>query len=240
MSFLRRAGARPPETPDAEASLAPPATAPTANEAGQLIAELRDAARVAGLHQDDPMMPLLTAFAHAVRFLDARTAASDHVATESSARITAAIAESRLAAEAEARRFHAELARTEADTIQRIATAIATSADIVLRRRVDVFARNTGLLAAALLVSGIMVALAGGYWWGRNDAYAGFQATETDLRAAFVHGPDAARHWRDLMNWNDIGHSLGLCAGQVRFQGGRMACDVPLWIEPPHPAPTGQ
>ncbi len=236
MNLLRRAELLPADMPTAQS--APPVD-PGMAEAEQLVAEMREAASAAGLRRDDPILPLLTALARGIRFLAVRTAGSDRVAAEASQRIADAIAHSRHAADAEAARFQAGLAQTEADTIQRIADGIARSADDALRLRIRVFDRNTALLAAGVLLASILAAGAGGYWWGRQDTLAGFHETERDLRAAFSAGPADAGLWRDLMTWNDIRRSLDLCNGQIRLQAGRKVCDVPLWVEPPVPAVLG-
>ena len=189
------------------------------------------------MRPDDPMMPLLGSFARVIRFLAARTTRSDRVATEASQRITAAIQQARELADAETARFRAGLEATEADLVHRIGTTIARSADDALRRRIRVFDRNTALLAAAVFVFSLLGAYALGDWRGSSRAYADIHETEAGLQAAFTGGPDAARSWLHLMTWNDIRYSLRLCTspGQTNLQHGRKACNVPLWIEPPHP-----
>ncbi|MDQ2803827.1 MAG: hypothetical protein M3Y41_14555, partial [Pseudomonadota bacterium] len=212
------------------------------DEAEQLVGELREAARRAGLQRDDPLMPLLTAFVHAIRYLGARTAASDRTVAGASQRISDALLLARQVADAEADRFLAKMAATEAATVERIATAIAHSADTALTRRVRVFDRNTALLAALTLVATAAACLGGGYWWGSSRATAAIRETEVGLQAAFNDGPQDALTWLDLMIWNPIRVSIGYCSqpGMTHLQDGRKECDVPLWIEKPKPTAPGR
>ena len=209
---------------------------PLNNEAERLVTALRDAARRAGLNRDDPMAPLVLAFIETIKFLSNRTALSDRIATDASRRIAKTVSQSRQAAEAETKRFRAALAETEADTVQRIATAIVETADVAWTRRVRVFDRNTAALAGLVLFAVAAACLAGGAWWGRSSAYADFRETEADLHAAFIDGPDRAHAWLQLMEWNDPHAALLTCdaaQGRIRIQDGRKWCQVPLWIEKP-------
>jgi hypothetical protein len=147
-----------------------------------LIAELREAARHAGIQRDDPMMPLLTTLAHQIRFLANRTATSDRVATETSAKIIDALQQSRQAADTEIARFQAGIAQTETATIQRIADSIAKTADRALTRRVAVLQWQLVLGAAGILVLVAAGCLGGGYWWGRDNTLASIHETETGLQ----------------------------------------------------------
>ena len=177
----------PAALPAAEAASAhadPPAPDQTF-DVEQLIGELREAARGAGLQRGDPMMPLLVAFARSIRFLAQRNAASDQTVADASQRISDALLLARQVAATETDRFHAELAAAEAATVARISTAIADSADAALTRRVRVFDRTAAFLAAFVLVVTAAGCLAGGYWWGSHRAYADINETAAGLRAAF-------------------------------------------------------
>jgi hypothetical protein len=234
--------------PQSGAALAPPdgrsgsSPVPVSKDAPEdveaLIAELREAARHAGIQRDDPMMPLLTTLAHQIRFLANRTAKSDRVVADMSERIIDALQQSRHAADTEIARFQAGIAQTEAVTIQRIADNIARAADRALTRRVTILQWNRVAWAAAILVCLTMGSLAGGYWWGRDTALSSIHETEAGLQVAFENGADAAQKWLDVMQWNDIADALAQCTEEtVSIQGGRKACNVPLWIEPPQPPP---
>jgi hypothetical protein len=227
---------------DGRVGSAPVPVSPDAPEDVEaLIAELREAARHAGVQRDDPMMPLLTALAHQIRFLAKRNAQSERIATETSERILSALHRSHQVADAEIDRFKAGIAATETITIQRIADSIAKTADRALTRRVAVFQWQLVLGAAGILVLIAAGCLGGGYWWGRDNTLASVHETETGLQTAFAESPAAAQKWLDLMRWNPIIDALGQCTGAaVSTQDGRKACNVPLWIEPPHPGPSPQ
>jgi hypothetical protein len=212
------------------------------HDAERLIAALREAARQAGLRRDDPMATLIHSFIRTIKFLGERTARSDRIAINASRRIARTVSQSRQAAEAETKRFRAVLAKTEADTVQRIATAIVETADVAWTRRVRVYDRNTAMLAGFILFAVAAACLAGGDWWGRSRAYVAFRETEAGLHEAFIDGPDGAHDWLQLMEWNDLRAALLTCdaaQGRIHIQDGRKWCQVPFWIEKPvNPSPA--
>ncbi len=200
----------------------------------RLIEELGEAARRAGLRRDDPMAPLIKGLAYAIKHVSERTARSDRIAIEASRRTAAIVGEIRHAADAEAERFRLELASVEADTVKRIADAIVETSDVAWTRRVRVLDRNTAFLAALTIFAVASASLAGGFWWGRNVAFAAVQETEIALQAAFRDGAETAGAWSQLMNWNDLRGSLAACnstPARSHLRDGRRFCDVPLWIE---------
>jgi hypothetical protein len=225
--------------PDGRSGSSPtPVSKDASEDVEALIAELREAARHAGIQRDDPMMPLLTTLAHQIRFLANRTAKSDRVAAEMSDRIIDALQQSRQAADTEIARFKAGIERTEAGTIERIADHIARAADRALTRRVTILQWNRVAWAAAFLVCLTVGSLVGGYWWGRDTTLSNINETEAGLQVAFETGAGGAQKWLNLMQWNTITDALAQCTGAaISIQGGRKACGVPLWIEPPQPSP---
>ena len=222
-------------------SLLPPAKPEVESdpEVERLVDEIRDAARKSGMRSDDPLMPLLTAYVKAIRLMAERTARSDQVAEQASRRIIEAIQQAHRATDAETKRFKASLSVSESETIRRVADAIAVSAEKALTRRIRVFDRNTALAAAGVLFAVAASCLGGGFWWGHHAATTSIHETEAGLQAAFAQGPKAAQKWLNLMQWNDLPYSLGLCTDAISsVQHRRHACNVPLWIEaPPTTAP---
>jgi len=208
----------------------------------KLLDELRSAVKAAGVEPDDPMMPLVTAFARSIRFMAERGNTSDRVVASAAERINAALVEARRTADAEAERFSASILATETNIIQRIAGSIAASADKALTRRVKVFDRNTALWAAAALFGTAIACGVGGYFWGGNVARAAIYETEEGLRAAFSHSYADANNWMLLMDWNDLSQALKSCgnANQAIIDHGRHACAVPLWTERPQAAKLEQ
>lgn len=227
----------PPPAPPALPAIVqtPPQPDPSSEEVEKLLAEMREGARRAGMQRDDPLMPLLTSLAHSIRFLGDRTSRSDKVAQDASAQIIQALLQSRQNANAEIARFQAGLASSEADTIQRIASSIASSADAALTRRVKVFDRNTALSAAATLFGVAVACLGGGYWWGHQSAATGIHETEAGLQAAFKGNPATAKTWLGLMQWNSLSDALTHCSDPrfANVQDGRRGCAVPFWIQAP-------
>lgn len=208
--------------------------APAQPDMAELVGRMRAAARQAGIDDDGPLTPLLDAFMLTLDRLGALTDRNARISTEHAAALDTALVLARQSANAETDRFRAGLEAAKAETVRDVAQHIARSADAALTRRVEVFDRNTALLAAVVLVGSFLGALGGGYWWGDSDAKAAIHETEVGLRAAFSGGPGAAQDWLDLMTWNDPEQALAQCRGNaVSIQYGRRACGVPLWIEKP-------
>jgi hypothetical protein len=209
-------------------------TTPGKAEMAELVARMRTAARQAGIDDDGPLTPLLEAIMLTLDRLGALTDRNAHISVEHAAALDTALTLARQSANAETERFQASLAAAKAETTRDVAQQIARSAHAALTRRVHVFDRNTALIAAAVLVGGILAAFVGGYWWGDSSATADIRETEAGLEAAFNNGPEAAQDWLNLMTWNDVIHSLSLCQGDsISIQQGRRGCMVPLWIEKP-------
>ena len=232
-----------PATPPPRALVQSPLPAVDVDEETEkLLGELQRAVKTAGLEPDDPMMPLVTAFARSIRFMAERGSTSDQVMALASERIRAALVEARHTADAEAGRFNAAVKAIETDIIHRISDSIASSADQAFVRRVRVFDRNTALLAAAALFVTAIVCGVGGYVWGGNVAQADIQETEAGLKAAFSIDAADAKNWMLLMDWNNLGQALKSCgnANQAILDHGRHACALPLWTERPQAATLGQ
>lgn len=115
--------------------------------------------------------------------------------------------------------------------LARIERAAVTGAD---RRTVELARAHTlrtVLIRGGVLIGGVLLALGGGYAWGRSSV------AETDRRlvAAFSDGPDAAAAWVGLMEQNDVLGALAGCKGNRVYADatGRKVCTMPLWIEAP-------
>ena len=82
---------------------------------------------------------------------------------------------------------------------------------------------------------GVLSAM-GGYLAGRSSAVATVSAVQA---AAVRDGPDAAALWATLMTANDGTLVARACKEtSARSDGGRRACAVGLWTEPPvNPGP---
>lgn len=186
------------------------------------------------------MAPLVEALALAIKQLDDQQTKAERRTLETARRLTAVLREGRATAEVEIAHFQAELAATEANTIDRVAQAIAKSADAALGRRVRAFDRRTAVGAALALVFFSSASFWAGVRLGDQNARAVIAETESELKLAFRDGPAAAALWLDLMRWNDARAALVTCATPPNafWQNGRRACRVPLWTERPA-APSG-
>jgi len=227
----------------APASPPPPAAITSSEQAemAALVAQLRTAARQAGLDDDGPLTPLLEALMLVLDRLGTLSDRNARTSDEHVAGIHQALTVAREAADAETARFRASLEATKADVIRSVARNIAESADAALARRVRVFDRNSALLAAGVLFGSVLAAFGVGYWHADSAATTAIHETETGLQAAFNDGPEAARDWLNLMTWNNIRDALAQCHGDsLSIQYGRRACMLPLWIEKPVPAPPPQ
>jgi hypothetical protein len=96
--------------------------------------------------------------------------------------------------------------------------------------------RRTLLLTGGIFVVGVVVAAFGGYLAGRSSAVATVSAVQA---AAVRDGPDAAALWANLMTSNDGRLVAQICKETgARSDGGRRACALGLWTEPPiNPGP---
>ncbi len=128
------------------------------------------------------------------------------------------------------------------DELNRLQTTIIRGAD---RRAADLArAHNlrTLLLYGGAFVACVVLAAGGGFWWGQATAADSIQETEQRLALAFRDGPDAAAGWARLMEQNNLPAALALCTGPRVFsdQGGRKACMVPLYTDPPARSVAGR
>ena len=229
-----------PASPAASPVLAAAAAAAPGDpqaEAERLVAELRRATRTAGITRDDPMMPLLGAFAAAIRLVATRTTATNRALADAAGHLDTTLALARSTADAEQEQFRAGLAATQAVVIQGVADSIARSADAALTRRVRVLDWSTAVVAFLVVGTAAGGCFGLGYWRGSADALKGVQQTEAGLRAAFSQGPAEAAAWLDLMTWNSGQVALDRCSkpSMTYTENGRAACKVPLWIEPSPP-----
>ncbi len=131
-------------------------------------------------------------------------------------------------------RAQLEIEQREAQSIHKIASAIASAAEQALTRRVQVLDRKIACTAAGILLGVAALSFAGGFWWGRDSARADIARTEAGLARAFRDGPSAADVWLRLMQANDVQQELQACASEwTDPQTGRRACYMPIWLDAP-------
>jgi hypothetical protein len=175
-------------------------------------AELDHAAVRAGL-VNDPLGHVIKAFSVAI-------GAMRDLSSQSIEAVRTVADEARQPMDAEAR----------ADMINRVVEAAAAGA----RGEVRSLSRRT-LMVAVVSVAGLMVASGlCGWFIGSSSQAARVASHEASVLAAFRDGPDAAAIWATLMADND-GRLVAQTCKQTsaRSDGGRRACVLGLWTEPP-------
>lgn len=191
-----------------------------ADEAGEAVrhaqAELERAVREGNLTKDPMRLPLGAL---------AVTLGAQHQLHVAQVRQSRAIIDQMNEAIGEAR------APVDPAALVRLEEAAATGAD----RRAATLARahnwRTVLLAAGALVGALAIGGVGGFWFGWNSQIATASRIEA---AALRDGPDAAATWLGFMQANDGRVVKSACAaGTAVTDGGRKACALGLWVEPP-------
>lgn len=121
------------------------------------------------------------------------------------------------------------------DMVKRVVEAAAAGA----RNEVLRLSRRT-LMVAVASVAGLMIACGGAGWLiGFNWQATRITSQEASVLAAFRDGPEAAAIWATLMASNDGRLVAQTCRETgARSDGGRRACVLGVWTEPPiNPAP---
>ena len=205
-----------------------------------LIDELRQAARKTGVEVDGPLGPVLSALVLILEWLGACVAELRAITIEYGSQALQRRQADKAADEAAILRLQTQIEAARTKFIRDYGDAIIASVNELAVRRMRLVARNSGLIAAAVLTASIAASLGVGYRWGRANAEASIHETEGRLIAAFRYGVSGASNWVGLMSWNDINYALELCRRRpdlAATQHGRRACKVPLWIEPDQGAP---
>ena len=119
---------------------------------------------------------------------------------------------------------------------ERVEKAAAEGASAQAATLARVHNRRTLLLTGGIFVTGVVVAAFGGYLAGRSSAMATVSAVQA---AAVRDGLDAAAMWAQLMTANDGTLVARTCKEtSAKSDGGRHACVLGLWTEPPiNPGP---
>jgi hypothetical protein len=118
----------------------------------------------------------------------------------------------------------------------RLEEAAVTGADRRAAELARTYNWRTVVIAAAVLVGGVMAGTVGGVLMDRRFQVATEAAITTE---AFSDGPAAAAAWLNLMRSNDVVSTLATCAGKTVVADGRRACGVAIWLDPPpNPVPN--
>lgn len=203
-----------------------------------LIRQMHQAAKISGIEQNDPLAPVLEAIIGFMKHIDNKALEQEYIVQAYVSEATNLLKLTQVTSRMIAERYQKSIEERGARTIEIISAKIAESADRALARRVRVFDRNAAFVAVLMLVSSTLGGYFYGRWQGKRIADASIGITEINLQSAFNHGPQAANTWLQLMRWNNPRSALSYCHGSSVFiQNGRRACNVPLWIAPPLPAP---
>ena len=114
--------------------------------------------------------------------------------------------------------------------VERLETAAANGAAQRARELAWTHGWRTIVIAAAVLVGGIGAGAVGGVWADRHNQL----ATEAGIAAeASRNGPTGASQWLAWMQNNDVNELRAACEKSTVPLGGRRACAVGLWLDPP-------
>jgi hypothetical protein len=103
---------------------------------------------------------------------------------------------------------------------------------LVLWRLRSIIGTAAVALLALTLSGGYVYAI--GYTTGRTNG----ELVGHTISAAMAAGPAAAMDWASLMALNDPQQALASCKRAIQRDGhGRRYCAMPVWIDPPAPAP---
>ena len=206
------------------------------DDLGKLVtgaqAEIERAIQVSGLKQD-PLVPLMRALSLSLGVQHRLHEASSTHLRDVSDRLDRQVADAVTQAER-------ELAAREAAVISKLAPQLARATEQAVRARlwtikfrtIVASAGGTVLLGLATLGAGYSL----GHAAGRDE---GLRTTDAIVAAARRDGPDAAVLWARLMANNDPRPAMAACEKSLAQQGGRRACPLPVWLDPPAP-PAGR
>jgi hypothetical protein len=179
-----------------------------------------------GKLQNDPLADLVEAMAQALGVQHEIYRASVRQQREASAHLDRQLR----AAIEDARR------PIDPSALVRLEEAAATGADRRALKLVRAHNWRTVVIAALVLVGGVVAGALGGVLMDRRVQL----ATEAGITTeAFSAGPTGAAAWLNLMRSNDVIGTLATCTGKaVVVADGRRACGVAVWLDPPpNPAP---
>lgn len=200
-------------------------------EATATHVESMDAAvRAAGIAPDEPLAPVLAEWRRSLAWAGELTARMAEIGESVEARLSTASAGS-------------GTATIDPAALVRLEEAAADGASRRARDLARAHNWRTMLLTGAVVAAGVVIASFAGYMAGRNSAVATVSAVQA---AAVRDGPEAAAMWAALMAANDGKLVAQTCKETgARSDGGRRACVLGLWTEPPinpgpRTAPTGK
>jgi len=216
-----------------------PGTASEASDAegirrltGDLVADMDEAMREAGIAPGEPMAPLLAALKRALAWQGEMTARNAQAASDMAEHTQRILSETRQAADAEIERERATISADKAAVVRELSDELLASTRNMQVRHVRVFQRNSLLSAAGILAAAVLLAALVGYRHGVSVTETSIEGTVAGLEAAFKDGPASAATWLRLMRANDPVIALAACTiNPGRGSEPRRACALPMWLD---------
>lgn len=219
-----------------------PALASSDPEVEQLLGDLQRGARAAGIGPEDPLAPLLATFACLIRVTAERNARSDHAVLEASRGFVEAQQLSEQVLHAEVKYIYSEANRMRIQTTREIGAEVAQLTEKAQTRRARVLDRNFMFTIASGIVVAILVALGGGYGWGRSITIGEINTVVGDVQLSLGHRLVDAKALAALAERNPLADEIHSCASRLYStwtdDGGRWVCAMSVYLDQPPVPPV--
>jgi hypothetical protein len=230
--------------PDLAVGTGAPAIAgvPIALSLQERVAQMRAAARSAGIASGDVLGVLTTALMEVMEELGRLMAGMPQHFDRAAAKVDAAadayhratIKQEQAAAKA-IKTVELQVQKLEGETVARFAGAITDALKSKLKIQSQWYSRQAFatvvlMISFALLVSGV-----GGFWWGLLREHSRYEAVSEQLQAAFQNTtPSGGARWAELMRFNNIEEMMHQCRARLMMdeRSGRHVCSMPVWLDP--------
>jgi len=199
------------------------------NDINRAIRHLKEAARQAGVRQDDPLAPLVVAFIRTIKALSEQASRSERATIEAGEQIADSILQCRTLIWEEKEQLYESLKQAETETVGRIAKEIVSKTEHVWKQRSARNSRRIKIVGGLMLVATAAASFVEGCVWTESG---GRLAIYRDVQAGLAPSADADL-WHQLMEWNDISKAISACSSREpeKTQDGRRWCNLPVWLE---------
>lgn len=222
---------------NSRAASPPPGLASSDPEVEQLLGDLQRAARAAGIGPEDPLAPLLATFACLISVTAGRNARSDHAVLEASRGFVEGLQLNEQVLHAQVKYIHSEANRTRIQTTREIGAEIAQLTEKAQTQRARVLDRNSMFTIAGGIVVAIMVAVGGGYGWGRSITTGEIDAVVGDVHLSLGNRLIEARALAALAERNPLADEIHACASSQyktwTDAAGRSVCAMSVYLDQP-------
>jgi len=215
----------------------PPELTSSDPEVDQLLGDLQKTARAAGIGPEDPLAPLLATFACLIRLTAERNARSDHAVIEASRGFVEAQQLGEQVLYAKVQYIHSEANRMRIQTTREIGAEIAQLTEKAQTRRARVLDRNSMFTITSAIVLAILVALGGGYGWGRSVTTGKIDAVVGSMQLSLGNRLIDARALAALAERNPLADEIHACASSQYKTwidaAGRSVCAMSVYLDQP-------